>query len=401
MPDEAAVSATSDEEKSSDAIATAKPVSNTSSEKSRDHAVDEPRECTALMIEQRGEGRGDAAAPPPPPSSTCDCLRQLWLLTRKNFILTRRNKLWTFFELVLPIIFMLPIAILIARSDKVALTPALVFKPVPLKGSAEDVTLNLPAYSSAPTIWDEWCNRLSVPIAYVARKNQDDVEKVITKLTERYSSSDITIDWVKMDKEEDMLNRLREDAANITDQHCGINKTSESNGMIRTHIRTYFGLGIDKRDTVSPGFMGDTMGVALILSLAFITSPIVIFLVEERVSKFLHQQSLTGVSPILFWAVSLFSDLILYSLICACFVVVFATFGVLQGYLEFLIVLLALYFWSCVFFIYLVSFIFSSPSRANVFLFIWQLVTAFGAFELISGVRMETKGEPWIEDVRV
>ncbi|KAK5968098.1 hypothetical protein GCK32_006846, partial [Trichostrongylus colubriformis] len=148
------------------------------------------------------------------------------------------------------------------------------------------------------------------------------------------------------------------------------------------------------------GQMGELLGISLILALALMTSPIVIFLVEERVSKFSHQQSLTGVSLILFWAVTLFSDLVLYSLICACFVVVLVSFGIFQGYLEFLIVLLALYFWSCVIFIYFVSTIFSSPSRANVFLFIWQLAGAFGADMLIRSARMEAKGEQWVEDLR-
>ncbi|KAK5979438.1 ABC transporter domain containing protein [Trichostrongylus colubriformis] len=189
-------------------------------------------------------------------------------------------------------------------------------------------------------------------------------------------------------------------AVNVFDNALLRAETGESDGMIRTHIRTYTGIGADEHDVVSAGQMGELLGISLLLALMLITSPIVIFLVEERVSKFSHQQSLTSVSLILFWAVSLFSDLVLYSLICACFVVVLVSFGIFQGYLEFLIVLLALYFWSCVIFIYLVSSIFSSPSRANVFLFIWQLAGAIGADMLIRSARMEAKGEQWVEDLR-
>ncbi|KAK5968099.1 hypothetical protein GCK32_006847 [Trichostrongylus colubriformis] len=63
-----------------------------------------------------GSSRIASGGEPQPTSSdvngTNGCLRQLWLLTRKNFILTRRNKLWTFFELVVPIAFALSLTLL-------------------------------------------------------------------------------------------------------------------------------------------------------------------------------------------------------------------------------------------------------------------------------------------------
>ncbi|VDO19951.1 unnamed protein product [Haemonchus placei] len=96
--------------------------------------------------------------------SQCDCLRQLWLLTRKNLILARRDKLWTLFEVVLPPIFILPFTLFIARHGTVHLSPSRSFEPVPLEGGAGDITRNVSLETSIPT---RWCNRERVFIAYL------------------------------------------------------------------------------------------------------------------------------------------------------------------------------------------------------------------------------------------
>ncbi|XGW13450.1 hypothetical protein V3C99_000070 [Haemonchus contortus] len=159
-------------------------------------------------------------------------------------------------------------------------------------------------------------------------------------------------------------------------------ETDAPDGIIRTHLLTY-SPNISNNSGPSPllsqGFVNNLLGPFLVLALALVTSPFVIFLVEERVSKFAHQQSLTGISPILFWASSFLFDFLFYSIICACFLAVFIICGWMQGYLGFVILLFALYFWACVPFIYTVSFIFSSPSKANALLILWQLVAAFFA----------------------
>ncbi|VDO19952.1 unnamed protein product [Haemonchus placei] len=156
-----------------------------------------------------------------------------------------------------------------------------------------------------------------------------------------------------------------------------LNGDKASDGRIRTQLLAY-------SSNISTGRVVDALlGPFLVLALALVTSPFVIFLVEERVSKFAHQQSLTGISPVLFWASSFLFDFLFYSIICACFLAVFIICGWMQGYLGFVILLFALYFWSCVPFIYAVSFMFSSPSKANVLLILWQLVAAFAAMMFI------------------
>ncbi|KAK6034383.1 hypothetical protein COOONC_28108, partial [Cooperia oncophora] len=135
-----------------------------------------------------------AAVLRPPLSSMCDCLRQLWLLTRKNLILTRRSKAWTIFELVLPILLTLPIVILIVRGGTVQLSPGRSFDAVPLEGGADDISRSVGFVASIRTR---------------ARENEDSVEALMKKLSKRFSSSVIAVDVVKMKSEDYMLDQLR------------------------------------------------------------------------------------------------------------------------------------------------------------------------------------------------
>nr|CDJ88269.1 unnamed protein product [Haemonchus contortus] len=161
-------------------------------------------------------------------------------------------------------------------------------------------------------------------------------------------------------------------------------ETNASDGIISTYLHAYLpdslaGEVSAFRPLVSQADVEKALGQFLVLALTFVTSPFVVFLVKERVSKFAHQQTLTGISPVLFWASSFLFDFLCYSIVCACFLSVFIICGWMQGYLGFVILLFALYFWSCVPFIYAVSFLFSSPSKANIFLIFWQFVAAYVA----------------------
>ncbi|XGW14102.1 hypothetical protein V3C99_000419 [Haemonchus contortus] len=161
-------------------------------------------------------------------------------------------------------------------------------------------------------------------------------------------------------------------------------ETNAPDGIIRTYLHAYLpnssiGEKSSFRLVLSQKDVDKALGPFLVLALTLVTSPFVIFLVEERVSKFAHQQSLTGISPILFWTSSFLFDFLFYSIVCACLLAVFIKCGWMEGYLGFVILLFALYFWSCVPLIYAISFIFSSPSKANVFLILWQLVAAYAA----------------------
>ncbi|EYC32574.1 hypothetical protein Y032_0003g1664 [Ancylostoma ceylanicum] len=171
------------------------------------------------------------------------------------------------------------------------------------------------------------------------------------------------------------------DNARLRSESPGVNS-----GVIRTSLHAYtppVTAASSSSRYVTSGIVDTLLGPVIVLALALLTSTFVMFLVEERVSKFGHQQALTGISPMTFWGASFFYDFLLYSFACACFLAIFFFSGWMHGYLHFIVLLFALYFWSCVPFVYAVSFMFSSPSKANVLLIIWQLVAAFAAMLVV------------------
>ncbi|CAI4230618.1 unnamed protein product [Auanema sp. JU1783] len=121
----------------------------------------------------------------------------------------------------------------------------------------------------------------------------------------------------------------------------------------------------------------------IVFALSLVTSSVVMFLVEERVCKFAHQQSLTGISPAAFWGFSFIYDTVLYAIMCTVFTCMFITYGWMEGYIIHVVMMWILYFWACVPFVYAVSFIMSSPSKANISLIIWQLFATLSAMLMV------------------
>ncbi|KAK5983193.1 ABC transporter domain containing protein [Trichostrongylus colubriformis] len=159
-----------------------------------------------------------AGEPQPTPSNLNDTsgfLEQLWLLTQKNFILTRRNTLWTFFELVVPIIIALPLTIYSVEDE-------------PKKGlqsfresSLFDVGFYLDGrdlYRLGEAVTS--CSNHETHIAYFARENQGSVDNFINKLSKRLTSSKFSVKWVRMEGEDQILQHLRKDAENYTFSSC-------------------------------------------------------------------------------------------------------------------------------------------------------------------------------------
>nr|CDJ91846.1 Protein CED-7, isoform b [Haemonchus contortus] len=139
----------------------------------------------------------------------CDCLRQLWLLTHKNLILSRRNKVWTLFEVILPIIFLLPVTLLVVRGGTVRLSPGKSFEPMPLEGGAGDI--GVPVFHHWGSILDRWCKRRHRVIAYSTHENPDSAEDLMNKLAARFSSSFIKVDVVYIKDEALLRHELRTD----------------------------------------------------------------------------------------------------------------------------------------------------------------------------------------------
>ena len=87
----------------------------------------------------------------------------------------------------------------------------------------------------------------------------------------------------------------------------------------------------------------------LILALALLTSTFVMFLVEERATKFAHQvsiipffafnliivqQSLSGISPFTFWSATFLYDFIFYLIIIVTFLIIFWAAKWMQNVIE-------------------------------------------------------------------
>uniref|UniRef100_A0A1I7UQL3 ABC transporter domain-containing protein n=2 Tax=Caenorhabditis tropicalis TaxID=1561998 RepID=A0A1I7UQL3_9PELO len=137
----------------------------------------------------------------------------------------------------------------------------------------------------------------------------------------------------------------------------------------------------------------------LILIFAMVTSTYVMFLIEERTCQFAHQQFLTGISPITFYSASLIYDGILYALICMIFLGMFVMFNWMYNHLTIVILFWFLYFFSSVPFIYAVSFLFQSPSKANVMLIIWQVVISGAALLAVFVIFMLFNVDPSLKAI--
>ncbi|CAI5444099.1 unnamed protein product [Caenorhabditis angaria] len=145
---------------------------------------------------------------------------------------------------------------------------------------------------------------------------------------------------------------------------------------------------IDFADSTSESVLS---GFFLVI-FSLVTSSFVIFLVEEKVSKFAHQQLLTGISPITLYVTSMIFDFLEFSAICSIFLIFFYLFDFLLEHLTNIILFWFLYFISNVPFIYIISQYFKSPSKARVFLVIWQIFIPAALIILIYFVIDSTRG---------
>ncbi|CAI5444103.1 unnamed protein product [Caenorhabditis angaria] len=113
----------------------------------------------------------------------------------------------------------------------------------------------------------------------------------------------------------------------------------------------------------------------IILILAILISSFVMFQIEERVSRFAHQQFLSGISPITFYGASLLFDFLMFSGVCLIFIAMFIYWNWMEKHLLTVLLFWMLYFFSCIPTVYSLSLLLQSPSKANVFLVIWQIIS--------------------------
>ncbi|EFP07593.1 hypothetical protein CRE_26165 [Caenorhabditis remanei] len=113
--------------------------------------------------------------------------------------------------------------------------------------------------------------------------------------------------------------------------------------------------------------------LATLLSLVII--PAVLFLIEEKTTRFQHQQMLTGISPIVFWTGSIIWDHLLYLIVGVYMCILFFVFGTFSDYHHLIYLSLFLYFFAMVSVVYLVSVFIKTPSTGSTFLVFLRILT--------------------------
>ncbi|CAI2343298.1 unnamed protein product [Caenorhabditis sp. 36 PRJEB53466] len=106
----------------------------------------------------------------------------------------------------------------------------------------------------------------------------------------------------------------------------------------------------------------------LVMMISCSVLPAIAFLIEERVSKFQHQQLLTGVSPFVFWSSSILFDFIIYASLCT-YVITFSIINeVLTDYIYLIIATMICYFFAYEALIYFLSVFIRSPAVGSTVL---------------------------------
>ncbi|TKR64154.1 hypothetical protein L596_024736 [Steinernema carpocapsae] len=145
-------------------------------------------------------------------------------------------------------------------------------------------------------------------------------------------------------------------------------------------------------DLINPMEYRDMLSaVVVIISFSLLTSAFTMFVVEDRRTKFKHQQLLTRMHIVLYWLVMIVFDLLIYAFVCGLTLVVFASFKMYEGHLGAIVLLWVLYFFNSVAFIYCVSFLFESTERAYTAVSCWNTIAAvialsfYGAAQVYMG----------------
>ncbi|CAJ0566297.1 unnamed protein product, partial [Mesorhabditis spiculigera] len=122
----------------------------------------------------------------------------------------------------------------------------------------------------------------------------------------------------------------------------------------------------------------------VLIALSILTSGFVVMLVEERTSNFQHQQLLTKLHPVIYWAASIVYDILLCTLVFAVGLLILYAgdvlgFEALTGLAGFW----ALYLWACLPFIYCLSCLFTTAAKDNTLLIIWQVISPLVAAVIV------------------
>jgi ATP-binding cassette subfamily A (ABC1) protein 3 len=116
------------------------------------------------------------------------------------------------------------------------------------------------------------------------------------------------------------------------------------------------------------------VNILTILCFAFFTSMFVMPLVEDRVSNFKHQLLLTNLNRFTYWIAVTLWNIVIYFIFCLILATILFISGWMEACMNTNFMFWALFFWSSVPFVYVASFIFSSPIKAFVALLCWNVI---------------------------
>uniref|UniRef100_A0AC35TYD8 ABC transporter domain-containing protein n=1 Tax=Rhabditophanes sp. KR3021 TaxID=114890 RepID=A0AC35TYD8_9BILA len=111
-------------------------------------------------------------------------------------------------------------------------------------------------------------------------------------------------------------------------------------------------------------------------------------LVDERRYKFKHQQLLTKLSLVTYWTGFIAFDLIAYLFLCLFYLIAILIVGVYQNQLCALLILWLAYFFSVLPFVFCLSFLFGTPTKAYVLMIIVQLIAPAIAYLTLGLVQL-------------
>eukprot|EP00081_Caenorhabditis_elegans_P013897 NP_493041.1 ABC Transporter family [Caenorhabditis elegans] len=124
-----------------------------------------------------------------------------------------------------------------------------------------------------------------------------------------------------------------------------------------------------KYEGLASFFLFENIFFLLVLAGIFIQSTV--YLIEEKICKFAHQQYLTGLSTIAYWGVVFLWDFLLFTFFLLYTIGFLISFGVLQGHIHEIVVI----FYGLLFYfaplVYLTSALINTPTRGNFLLYMF------------------------------
>ncbi|XP_071106304.1 phospholipid-transporting ATPase ABCA3-like [Haliotis cracherodii] len=132
-------------------------------------------------------------------------------------------------------------------------------------------------------------------------------------------------------------------------------------------------------DELTQGTEGFTIAFNVCFGMAFLASSFVLFLVKERSVKAKHIQFVSGVHAFNFWAATFCWDMFNYLVPCILLIISFAAFQIDAYIVDFhwagILLLFVMYGWAMLPFMYLMSFIFSVPASAYVWISMFNILS--------------------------